>query len=663
MPDNKFNLGGFISHGVKVSGGTETQSIGDCPFCGREKKFFINKNRGVWDCKSCGLSGNFNQFLKVRAADYEKNLTGKLLSDLSINRGIRPQTFKAWGIGWTGAFFTVPADGNPKRETTDIKRYRLGEKSASTPGGKLSAMTSKELKGSQRAWLVEGEWDGMSLWESLRLMGIDDDVFAVPGANNFPASLTQMLTGKDVIVCYDHDKPGIAGAVKVGKKLGGGIAKNIKWVHWPQDKPDGFDVRDYYKETGNSKLTIDGLMEMLKDKPPVLGDGSEPDPVGPVPVQPLTGTGLSFGKVAEAYKKWLFMPSTECLDVLFGSVIANRIEGDPLWLFLVAPPGGMKSELLMSISNSPRIVATTSITPHALISGANFGAAGDPSLIPKLNNQVLVIKDFTTIMSMNSLAKEEIFGVLRDAYDGKTEKRFGNGIVRSYESKFGIIAGITHVVETLSGNNPLGERFLKYCIPSAPGQGKAAIKRAISNIKVNDKMRSELSDIGKAALDREFSGIPDIPEDMIDRIVALSQWVAMLRNIVSRDKYSGLIHFKPQHEVGTRIAKQLTKLAYGISLFRGLEKVDDGVFETIRRVGLDTCPTKVEGVVSGLVKAGVEWASTNEISELTGFPIETTRYILQDLTLTGVCIKEQGKGRGWALSPKIKRLISELGIY
>ena len=472
-----------------------------------------------------------------------------------------------------------------------------------------------------------------------------------------------MLTGKDVLVCYDHDKPGVNGAVKVEKKLGGGIAKSIKWVHWPHDKPDGFDVRDYYKATGNPKLTLDGLLGMMQDRPPSWGDEPGPVTVETPKVEPLSGKGLSFDKVADVYKKWLFMFSTECLDVLFGSIIANRLEGDSLWLFLVAPPGGMKSELLMSVSKAPRIVATTSITPHALISGANFGAAGDPSLIPKLDGKVLVIKDFTTIMSMNALAKEEIFGVLRDAFDGKTEKRFGNGIVRSYESKFGIIAGITHVVETLSGNNPLGERFLKYRIRSAPGSGKEAIKRAIGNIRVNDKMRAELLDVGKAALDREFDGIPDIPDGLVDRIVSLAQWVAMLRNIVSRDKYSGLIHFKPEHEIGTRLAKQLCKLAFGIALFRGQTKVDEKVFEIVRRVGLDTCPSKVEAVVSSLVDLGVEWASTNEVADKTGFPIETTRYILQDLTLTGVCIKEQGKGRGWALSDMVKRLIDELGIY
>jgi hypothetical protein len=466
------------------------------------------------------------------------------------------------------------------------------------------------------------------------------------------------------MVCYDHDRAGQAGAIKVFNKLTG-VASGLSFVHWPSERPEGYDVRDWHKGVGNPKLMVDGLLGLMQPKPPAMpGAEGEPAPAAPVPLARLTGSGLPRASIEAAYKKWLYLTSTECLDVVFGAVLANRLEGEPLWLFVVAPPGGMKSELLMSISQAPRIVATTSITPHALISGANFGPGSDPSLIPKLNNQVLVIKDFTTIMSMNSLAKEEIFGVLRDAYDGKTEKRFGNGVVRTYESKFGIIAGVTHVVETLSGNNPLGERFLKYQLRAPAGASSKVIRQAVSNLKNNDKMRAELSDIGRQALDCEVKGVPDISDAIIDRIVGLAQWVAYLRNIVSRDKYSGIIHFKPEHEVGTRIAKQLTKLAYGIAIFRGQPVVGPEVYDIIARVALDTAPSKVEAVVRVLAeRQGSGWLSTQDLADWSNFPLETLRYILQDLALTGVVDKEPGRGRGWQLSKKIKGLISELGLY
>jgi DNA primase len=42
-----------------------TQWNGDCPFCGKERHFFMNRFFGLWDCKSCGLQGNWYQFKKL----------------------------------------------------------------------------------------------------------------------------------------------------------------------------------------------------------------------------------------------------------------------------------------------------------------------------------------------------------------------------------------------------------------------------------------------------------------------------------------------------------------------------------------------------------------------------------------------------------------------
>jgi ribosomal protein L37AE/L43A len=41
-----------------------TQIYFTCPFCHREKHFYMNKYDGRWDCKKCGESGNFKRFLE-----------------------------------------------------------------------------------------------------------------------------------------------------------------------------------------------------------------------------------------------------------------------------------------------------------------------------------------------------------------------------------------------------------------------------------------------------------------------------------------------------------------------------------------------------------------------------------------------------------------------
>ena len=42
----------FESFGFSASGNTGTQIYGDCIFCGKHNKFYINTEDGRWDCKS-----------------------------------------------------------------------------------------------------------------------------------------------------------------------------------------------------------------------------------------------------------------------------------------------------------------------------------------------------------------------------------------------------------------------------------------------------------------------------------------------------------------------------------------------------------------------------------------------------------------------------------
>ena len=69
----------------------------------------------------------------------------------------------------------------------------------------------------------------------------------------------------------------------------------------------------------------------------------------------------------DMFRRWLHLPDTGALDAVLGAVAANRIEGDPVWLLLVGPPGGGKSEILNAISDledaHPAGTLTEAITP------------------------------------------------------------------------------------------------------------------------------------------------------------------------------------------------------------------------------------------------------------------------------------------------------------
>lgn len=58
IPDNELKevLG-------KVKFGPKNHYISDCPFCLKEKHFYINRRTQLWDCKKCGTEGNIISLL------------------------------------------------------------------------------------------------------------------------------------------------------------------------------------------------------------------------------------------------------------------------------------------------------------------------------------------------------------------------------------------------------------------------------------------------------------------------------------------------------------------------------------------------------------------------------------------------------------------------
>jgi len=675
-------LTGFRQHLTGKFDVTDDQVNADCPFCNKKEHLYINPNNLLWDCKRCGRSGNFEQFLHQVAIENEKLITPPMLKKICLNRGLRKQTLMDWGVGYNPhyEFYTIPANGNQKRITTDLRKYKIGNSTYATSGAKLSFVVPKEVYNSETVWVCEGEWDGMAWYEVLRKIELHDDVYSVIGANNFPNNLMPLLDNKIVNLLYDNDDVGTVGMQKAFKRLEF-IAKKVNCIHWPKGLPEGFDIRDLYSSKNKiARHTFSTVTRWLEDEVPYteLEQSAKkerknafinPGVSGGKKTKLKKGIGLKPEQVLERYSKWLAMQDKHVLDIIYGAVFANRIPGDPLWLFLVAPPGGMKSELLMSLADAPRVYTTTTLTPRALISGASTMGGGDPSLIPKLNNKVLVIKDFTTILSMNALAKDEIFSVFRDIYDGKISKEFGNGTLRKYESRFGILAGVTNEIENLGKTNTaLGERFLKYRIRATQaGAEKRAIKKALQNIRESEKMRKELKEIATKVLEYQpdLNAITEIDDKTVDRFTELARWVSKLRGIVSREKYTNMVNYKPTREVGTRLATQFSKLAYGIAMYRRDEYITDEVYQLVATVARNTIPDKVEEVVKQLFihNCGREYFGVKQISEWSRFPQETTRYLLQDLNLLKIVDRDEARVGHWKLRNDIIRVMEFLKLY
>ncbi|NJR72713.1 MAG: toprim domain-containing protein [Scytonema sp. CRU_2_7] len=682
LKDHK-NLTVFKQHGFIYKGESGKQVYGHSIFSGKDN-FWINPESKMWDCKNTGKSGGFQSFLQEVYMLSMTHLTGDKLSWLNKNRGLRRSTILDNSLGYNPSTesYIIPVFDSMRDKIWDLKIFNPKTKKMIGTSGCASGLYGWETLGEAKTvWLCEGEWDRLAMYEILKKMDLlgSTTAVAVPGANTFKTDWATLFEEKDVYVAYDKDDPttvngivrpgaGPQGTLKI-KNMLTNKAKTLKFVHWDTSLKDGYDVRDLLIESRSHAGAYKKINSLLKSDIPLpeefrgeVNDANKSDE------ELFIGPMIKHTTVYKEYRKWLHLPSTDVLDIMFGTIIANRLDGDPLWMFIVAPSGATKTELLLSISDGPKITSTTTLTPHSLVSGANYAGGGDPSLIPRLNGKVLVIKDFTTILNMNDSARDEIFGIFRDAFDGKTEKMFGNGVHRSYKSKFGIVSGVTPAIDMYAeGQTALGERFLRYRIPisSAHKDRFEYLSRAMSNVNSESKMKENLSSIGTSVLRYNYASVPSIPSDISRKLMILAQWTSILRSTIIRDKYSKELQTLPFTELGTRLVKQFTKLIMGISLFRGRDSATISEFMLVRDVSVGSIASDLNLICKFLYKTKkMQYADKSEISLKTGIPIESCRRKLENLMMINVIEKRKvGNSLHYKIHDEIKFLFDEGEIY
>lgn len=342
-----------------------------------------------------------------------------------------------------------------------------------------------------------------------------------------------------------------------------------------------------------------------------------------------------------------------------------------MWIYVVGTSGSGKSELLQSLDGHPTIEMLSSFTEKTLISGLVLPGdedKNDASLLPKLDGKVLVLKDFTTLMKERRDILANLMGQLRDMYDGKSRRAFGTGKSTMYVSKFGIIAGVTFEIDKhITTLAALGERFLIYRLPIlSREQKKARALRASKNINVTQQ-EEEIRKAAHYVLDL-MPTLPEIPEKILHKIEILAEFVAKGRTHVERDRYNREVVYDPEPEVHTRLLKQLSDLARGISMAREKDVVGLSELRLIRKIGFDCIPGNRAKLLRLLAQRYPEKIKNQEAADACKLSRSAVYYWLDDLHKLDIVKKVTiagGGGHGWAryswiLQKKYARLLRRI---
>lgn len=348
-----------------------------------------------------------------------------------------------------------------------------------------------------------------------------------------------------------------------------------------------------------------------------------------------------YAYIQKELQRWLYISDPEAVDVLMAVAISNNLPGDPLWLYYVGPSSGGKTEVLRQIQG-PSVKTVSTITPSSLISGF---AASDPErrkvldLMATLDKKILIIKDLTSVLSMKPDDSSRVFADLREAYDGYLEKHFGSGTgTISYKAKFTVIAGVTPAIDSARKiHQHLGERFIRVNVMPSDSDRMEMTRRALKNLGTEDEEREKLGRmVGKWLTDSRKWLSPDKPisDHMIERLINLAEFVALMRAEVQRDR-ERVIQYKPSAEVGARLVKQFAKLGIALANLREHDEVTEDDFLTIRRCAIDCVETRRMEIVNYLVRHRGD-KKTSEIAQAVHMPSDTVRSVSEDLEAIGV---------------------------
>ncbi len=228
------------------------------------------------------------------------------------------------------------------------------------------------------------------------------------------------LNNRRVILAFDGDVARKESVQKALHALADYLAvkgANVEYLWLPDT--DGKTGLDDYLVDGH---TVDDLLRLVKpDPPPVAtetlgdtgGDEQQPPESEPEPVPPI-----SLDEAHEVFRRWFGNSyDTDAFDITLGTAAVERLDGDPVWVMLISGSGAAKTETVQPLIGIGATITSSISSAGALLSATSKkertpDATG--GLLPKIGERgVLVIKDFTTILSMDRNARAEVLAALR----------------------------------------------------------------------------------------------------------------------------------------------------------------------------------------------------------------------------------------------------------
>lgn len=376
--------------------------------------------------------------------------------------------------------------------------------------------------------------------------------------------------------------------------------------------------------------------------------GIEPDENGtgasgenPVPALPEHSPAAV---VDAAVRRWLVLEDHLLPVVPLVVAVANRLAGPPVWLMIVAPPSSGKSEVIRGVNSLAGVRHISSITSSTFASGMipRSGSDKPPSLLERMEQKgqwLLTLKDFGTIQSVQRETRNEIFGQLREIYDGQFDATYGTGVEIDWEGKLGMLVGATPAVDRqYKWSAELGERFVQFR-PVASDPEEVALKAVRASDEEAEKNQA-IKEAYRTAFDKiapTADCAPEFSERRLALVAALARFTAAARRPVRHERGRGGFQVL-EPEGPARLAKVFAQLYKGALLcFDGNDRL---ALRVVSRIAVDCIPGR-RGKLLRILAERSEGVTADVAAGRLKCDKETARTELKELRAIGLAASEK----------------------
>jgi hypothetical protein len=313
-----------------------------------------------------------------------------------------------------------------------------------------------------------------------------------------------------------------------------------------------------------------------------------------------------------------------------------------VWIRLYGASRSGKTEILRGIAKHKDSAEMEVITPASIRGGLDEGHR----LLNRIKGQLVITKDFASMLTSKREARNEVFGLLRNAKDGKIVSDFGTkeGYLPQDVNFDWIIATTPVFAQYKQMEDLLGARYID--LSWKTGDREEMAHQALQNNTVLDteirpKIAETIAYIIDFAKDKQKQFPVELSDEQKKTIADWADLTALLRSPVARDRQHR-VTFPPAAEVGTELAQGFEKISKGLVLLG----IDD-IYPYIARLSEDCIPFDRRPIIKQLLEGTVISNASKE-------------YTLDDLRLLKVVQKDN---LGYSLQPNLKKRLSVLASY